>query len=226
MPFIQLPTDAPNTGKKIDTVTPDGTQHREIVVIGSGSSTNTLAVNSSGEFSFSGTISASTQVTLGTNPTVLQGTNPWTIGGNSTVVQGTSPWIVESFMKASSAPSSASSGAIVRVVVDNILTTASSNAFASTALTIQSSAASLRSYVTAFSITSTVATPTAVKFMSGSTLIWPLVVQAVSSAVSGANLAVSAPGYLFRTKSAGALSLNVASSVAGFKVAVSYFRAG
>lgn len=196
--------------------------------------------------------SADNPVSISGNSTVFQGTSPWVVSvnsrvnigstaadnavtisgnstaviqGNSTVIQGTSPWVTASIMQSSNAPSSASSGVIVRTVIDNILTTASSNAFASTSLSIQSSAASIRSYVTAFSITSTVQAPTAVKFMSGSTLLWPVVLAALSSAVTGVNLAVSAPAYLFRTKSAGPLSLNVASSVAGFKVAVSYFRA-
>lgn len=123
------------------------------------------------------------------------------------------------------APSSNSSGLVVRQVIDNILTTASTNAFVSSALTIQSSGAGLRSYVVAYSILSTNGGPNRVKFMSGSTILWPVIFAAVSSAVSGANLAVSAPAYLFRTKSAGPLSLNLASSLAGFQAAVSYFRA-
>lgn len=151
--------------------------------------------------------------------------NAVVISGNSTVFQGTSPWVVADVMQSSAAPSSASSGLICRIVVDNILTTASSNAFASTSLVIQSSAASLRSYVVAYTLTSTVQAPTQMSFMSGSTLIWPIVLAALSSAVSGVNLAVSAPGYLFRTKAAGPLSVNVDSSVAGVKAAVSYFRA-
>lgn len=151
--------------------------------------------------------------------------NAVAISGNSTVMQGTSPWVVSEAMNSTVAPSSASSGVICRIVVDTILTTASSNAFASTSLVVQSSGAALRSYVVAYSLTSTVQSPTQMSFMSGSTLIWPIVLAALSSAVSGVNLAVSAPGYLFRTKSAGPLSVNVDSSVAGVKAAVSYFRA-
>lgn len=128
-------------------------------------------------------------------------------------------------LQSTTAPSSNSSGLVVRQVIDNILTTASTNAFVSSAFTIQSSGAGLRSYVVAYSILSTNAGPSRVKFMSGSTMLWPVIFAAVSSAVSGANLAVSAPAYLFRTKSAGPLSLNLVSSLAGFQAAVSYFRA-
>ena len=135
------------------------------------------------------------------NSTVLQGTSPWTIAGDSTVFQGGSPWSVNigTNLQSSAAPSSGSSGLIVRPVIDTILTTASSNAFASTSLVIQSSGAALRSYVTAYSITSTVQAPTKVSFYSSGTMLWPLVLAALSSAVTGANLAVSAPAYLFRT---------------------------
>jgi hypothetical protein len=133
-------------------------------------------------------------------------------------------------LQSTAAPSSNSSGVIVRQVVDTILTTASSAAFGggggSTSLTIQSSGANLRSYVTAYSITSTNQTPTEFAFYSSGTMTWPLVLAAISSAVSGVNLAVSAPAYLFRTAASEALTLQIgASSRAGDKVAVSYFRA-
>jgi len=126
------------------------------------------------------------------------------------------------------APSSNSSGIIVRQVIDNILTTASTSAFsASTALSIQSSGAGLRSYVTAYSITSTVQAVTKVAFYSSGNMLWPVAIAALSSAFAGVNLAVSAPAYLFRTNNQSeALTLNTGNStIAGFKVGVSYFRA-
>jgi hypothetical protein len=170
----------------------------------------------------------------------LDGSTVVTIRGNSTVtINNTSVNIgstaadnavlatIGTNLQSTAAPSSNSSGLTVRQVIDNILTTASSNAFgASTSLVLQSSAAGIRSYVTAYSITSTVQSPTKVTFMSGSTLIAPIVLAALSSAVVGVNLAVGAPAYLFRTKSAGPLSLNTGNStVVGFKAWVSYFRA-
>lgn len=151
------------------------------------------------------------------------------VSGNSTVFQGGAPWTVADVMQSSAAPSSNSSGIIVRQVVDNILTTASTSAFASTALTIQSSGAALRSYVTAYSITTTNAGPSKIAFYSSGVVLWPILLAAVSSAVSGVNLAVSAPAYLFRTiGAADALTLNLgggASTVGGWRVGVSYFRA-
>lgn len=155
--------------------------------------------------------------------------NAVNISGNSTVFQGGSPWVFSESMQSSLAPSSGSSGVIVRQVIDNILTTASTNAFAaSTSFVVQSSGAALRSYVTAYSILSTNAGPSRVKFYSSGTMTWPVIFAAVSSAVSGANLAVSAPAYLFRSNAAEALTLQLgsgASTLAGFQVAVSYFRA-
>ena len=141
------------------------------------------------------------------------------------VTQVTSPWVVANVMQSSVAPSSGSSGVIVRPVIDIILTTASSNAFASTTLSIQSSGAALRSYVTAYSITSTDVSAKKVAFYDSTTMVWPVVLGAVSGAVTGANLAVSAPAYLFRTGPSNALALQTPSSAAGWKVAVSYFRA-
>jgi hypothetical protein len=131
-------------------------------------------------------------------------------------------------LQSTAAPSSNSSGLIVRQVVDNILTVSSTTLFGSTVFAIQSSAAGLRSYVVAYSILTTNAGPARVRFYSGSTLLWPMLFAAVSSAVSGANLAVSAPAYLFRTKVAGPLSLQLgggASTIAGYHGAISYFRA-
>jgi hypothetical protein len=131
-------------------------------------------------------------------------------------------------LQSSVAPSSGSSGLVVRQVVDAILTTSSTDAFGvgSTAFVIQSSGAGLRSYVTAYSILTTNAGPTKVAFFSSATMLWPVLLAAVSSAVSGVNLAVSAPAYLFRTQSAEALTLRTkGSSIAGWHVGVSYFRA-
>jgi hypothetical protein len=131
-------------------------------------------------------------------------------------------------LQSTAAPSSASSGLIVRQVVDVLLTTASTNAFgASTTLTVQSSGALLRTYVTAYSITSTNAGPTKIAFFSSGVMLWPVRLAAVSSAVSGANLAVSPPGYLFRTiGAADGLTLQTGNAaVAGWMVGISYFRA-
>lgn len=121
-------------------------------------------------------------------------------------------------------PSSGSSGLVVRQVWDIRATAASTNAMsASTAFSVASSAVG-KVYVTAYSITSTVQAPTVLRFMSGSTLLWPVVLAALSSAVTGVNL--SGYPFLFVSPAAGRpLTLNIASTVAGFRVGVSYFRA-
>jgi len=130
-------------------------------------------------------------------------------------------------MQSSVAPSSGSSGLIVRQVIDNLITTASTNAFVSTSLVIQTSGAALRSYVTAYSILTTNAGPTKIAFYSSGVVLWPMVLAAISSAVTGVNLAVSPPGYLFRTiGAADALTLQTkGSSGTGWHVGVSYYRA-
>ena len=130
-------------------------------------------------------------------------------------------------LQSTAAPSSNSSGLVVRQVVDVLLTTASTNAMSgSTSFSIQSSGANLRSYVTAYSILTTNAGPTQVAFYSSGTMTWPMVLAAVSSAVTGVNLAVAPPGYLFRTNASEDLTLRTnGSTVVGWVVAVSYFRA-
>jgi hypothetical protein len=146
-----------------------------------------------------------------------------TVAGYSTIV---SVAAFPSGLLSTSAPSSNSSGVIVRQVVDALTTFASTAACASTTVAVQSSAANLRSYVTAFTVLSTVASATEFGFYSSNTLLWPLLLQAVSSGVTGANLAVAAPGYLFRTDASVELSFrSPASTVAGVRLGVSYFRA-
>ncbi len=123
------------------------------------------------------------------------------------------------------APSSGSSGLVVRQVIDSLLTLASTNAFASTLLVINSTATGQKCKVFAYSITSTDATSRKIAFYRGSSMIWPVVLQAISSAISGANLAVSPPAYLFTSAAASSVTLRTPSSFAGCKVAVSYFMA-
>lgn len=134
--------------------------------------------------------------------------------------------LVARTMVSTSAPSSNSSGSIVRQVVDNQVTTASTNAFASTSLSVMSSAANLRAYVTGYTITTTNAGPIQVGFYSSGTLLWPIVLATPSSAITGANLAVGQPGYLFRTGAGEALTLQMnGSTIAGWVAGVSYYVA-
>ena len=124
------------------------------------------------------------------------------------------------------APSSGSSAVSVRPVIDVITTFASTSALASTLSTCVSSAANIRAYVTAYSITSTNQTPAHWGFFTSATLLWPVTLAALSSGVAGANLAVSAPAYLFRTAASEALNFKTAgSTVSGVQLGVSYFLA-
>jgi hypothetical protein len=124
-------------------------------------------------------------------------------------------------------PSSGTRGLVVRQVTDALTTFASTSALASTSVSVASSVAATRIYVTAYSITSTNQTPAHWGFFSSNaTLLWPMTLAAISSGVAGANLAVSAPGYLFRTAAADALNFKTAgSTVAGVQMAVSYYTA-
>ncbi len=61
-------------------------------------------------------------------------------------------------------------------------------------------------------------------FYSGATLLWPVVLAAVSSAISGANLAVSPPGFLFKGTTGAALTFNTGSSfTGGLSLGVAYW---
>lgn len=144
-----------------------------------------------------------------------------TVAGYSTIVSAN---IV---MQSSVAPSSASSGVIVRQVIDVITSFASTSALASTSVEVASSVAAVRIYVVGYSITSTNQTPAHWGFFSSNaTLLWPLTLAAISSGVTGVNLAVSAPAYLFRTTAAEALNFKSAgTTVAGVQMGVSYFKA-
>lgn len=115
-------------------------------------------------------------------------------------------------------------GIAVRQIMPTFLTTASSNVFASTAWTIATSNAATIQYVYAYSITTTNQTPTKIGFYAGSTLVWPIVLAAISSAVSGVNLAVSPPAYLFAGATGAILQMKTAGSTGlGFKAGVSYW---
>lgn len=115
-------------------------------------------------------------------------------------------------------------GLAVRSILPALLTTASSNVFASTAFTIATSNAATIQYVYAYSITTTNQTPTQISFYAGSTLVWPIVLAAISSAMSGVNLAVTPPAYLFAGSTGAVMQLKTDGSTGlGYKAGVSYF---
>ena len=95
----------------------------------------------------------------------------------------------------------------------------------STALSLVSSVAAQRVKVYAYSITSTMEAINDVSFYSSAAnLLWPIALRAISSGVTGANLAVSPPGWLFATEVAAALNFNVTGTTGTYKVAISYFQ--
>jgi hypothetical protein len=177
------------------------------------------------------TVSSLPMVSTSVPGAASSGLNVWMVGGNrinigSTAADNAVTATIGTNLQSTAAPSSNSSGLIVRQVVDNILTVSSTNAMASTSFTINSSVANAKIRIVSYSITSTVQSPTSFKFYSSGTLLWPVRLAALSSAVSGANLACSAPGYLFCSKNAGeAVTLQTASTVTNVNVAVSYYIA-
>lgn len=121
-------------------------------------------------------------------------------------------------------PSTATRGLVVRHVLPGLQSFAASTAFNnSSAITLVSSGVSARGFVYAYSITSTLAGPISIGIYDGATLKWTVRLAAISSAISGANLAVTPPAYLCASSTGSALTINVASTNAGMDVAVAYF---
>lgn len=128
----------------------------------------------------------------------------------------------------SGAASSGSSAVNIRNVIDGIVTAVSTSAFAASTLFSLVASTAQQKYVTAYSFTSTDQTPTVLRFMSGSTVLWAVRMIAVSSGLTGANMATGpgGGGYLFRGNAGSSLSLNInGSSRAGWTVSVAYYLA-
>lgn len=126
-------------------------------------------------------------------------------------------------MQSSGAPSSNSSGLITREVIDTVLSVASTNFFAGSSLVaVNSTATGQRCKVHAFTVTSTVTGTLKIGFYGGSSLKWPIVLQALSGGIAGANLAVSPPAYLFACAAGSSMTLRTPSTITGVKMAVSY----
>ena len=126
-------------------------------------------------------------------------------------------------MSATSNPSSNAQALAVRPVIDTLLTYSASTTGQSSATTIISSNATTRGKVFAYSITSTLAGPVEWGIYNGATRLWGGVLAAPSSAISGVNLAVSPPAYLFANSTGAALTLNGASANAGMNVSLAYW---
>lgn len=122
-----------------------------------------------------------------------------------------------------SQPSTAARGLVVRPVFGGALTYAASTTGQSSATTLVSSAAGSKAFVYAISITSTLAGPVYWGFYDGATLKWTGVAAAPSSAISGVNLAVSPPAYLFSNSTGEALTFNCETSNTGMRVSAAYW---
>src|SRR3990167_2628937 len=109
--------------------------------------------------------------------------------------------------RSTSIPGNGSTGLHVRQVLPAISNFAASTVGQSTPTGVAASNATLQQRVFAYTITSTIASAFTIGFYSSNTLLWPIQLQGVSSGVSGANLAVTPPGYLFAASSANALRL-------------------
>jgi hypothetical protein len=94
----------------------------------------------------------------------------------------------------------------------------------STRETFVSSAAGARVKVYAYSITSTAQAVNQVGwFSSNANLLWPIVMQSFSSGITGANLAVTPPAWLFATDAANALTFGITGTTGTYNVGVSWF---
>lgn len=129
------------------------------------------------------------------------------------------------FVGTTTRPSTGAQGLVVRPVLNDLQSTGrSTTGNGSTRETFVSSVAGQRIKVYAYSITSTVTTANTVAwYSSNANMIWPVVLQAVSSAISGANLAVSPPAWLFATDAANALTFGISGSTGTYHVGVSWF---
>lgn len=122
-------------------------------------------------------------------------------------------------------PTTGAQGFAVRTVLNDLQSTAFSTiGNNSTSSTVVSSAASVRHKVYAYSITSTVQAVNTLSFASSlANRIWTVQMQAFSSGISGANLAVTPPAWLFATESASPLVFKVTGTTGTYHLSFSYF---
>ena len=154
------------------------------------------------------------------------------LAGRVLVDQNSTVWITQARLhdgqsnaieSAISSPSSNARGLVVRQVIHPSLTYSASTTGQSSATTMVSSAATTKPAVFAYSITSTLAGPVAWGIYAGATRLWGGVLAAVSSAISGANVAVSPPACLFQGSTGAPLTFNCETSNAGLNVSVAYW---
>lgn len=151
----------------------------------------------------------------------------------ATVAQASTVWVTQARLldgasnaleSSTSAPSTGARGLIVRPVMPGLDSYSDSTTGQSSATTILSSAAASRGYVYAISVISTLGGPVAWGIYAGATRKWGGVLAAVSSAVSGAVIAVSPPAYLCAGSTGEPLTFNCESSNRGLNVSLGYWQ--
>lgn len=122
-------------------------------------------------------------------------------------------------------PSTGAQGIAVRSVLNDLNSTCfSTMGNNSTSSTIVSSAASVKVKVYAYSITSTAQAVNTLSFASSlANPIWQVQMQSISSGITGANLAVTPPAWLFATEAASPLVFKVTGTTGTYHLSFSYF---
>lgn len=153
----------------------------------------------------------------------------------ASVQQNSTVWQTQAKMQDSSGvgpnivgtrPTTGAQGFAVRTVLNDLQSTCfSTMGNNSTSSTIVSSAATpLRVKVYAYSITSTVQAINTLSFASSlANPIWCVQMQSMSSGITGANLAVSPPAWLFATEASSPLVFKVTGTTGTYHLSVSYF---
>src|SRR6185436_6950404 len=150
---------------------------------------------------------------------VQQNSTVWQTQAKIQDSSGVSPNIV------GTRPSTGAQGFAVRPVLNDLQSTCFSTlGNNSTSSTLASSVAAQRVKVYAYSITSTVQAINTISFASSlATPIWQVQMQAMSSGITGVNLAVSPPAWLFATAASEALVWKCTGSTGTYHVSVAWF---
>ena len=150
---------------------------------------------------------------------VQQNSTVWNVQAKIQDSSGVGPNIV------GTRPSTGAQGIAVRHVLNDLQSTCFSTiGNNSTSATVVTSAASVRHKVFAYSITSTAQAVNTLTFASSlGNPVWHVAMQAFSSGISGANLAVTPPAWLFATEAASPLVFKVTGTTGSYHLSFSYF---
>lgn len=152
----------------------------------------------------------------------------------ASVQQNSTTWFAQASIRDSSGvafngvttrPTTNAQGLSVRMVLNDLQsTTLSTIGNNSTSSTIVSSAAGVRHKVYAYSVTSTVQTANTLTFASSlANPLWHVVLRAISSGITGANMSVTPPAWLFATEASSPLVFKITGSTGSYHLSFSYF---